>query len=123
MYAYIYEMNILVDLMCWSMYEMIILSESVDSLNVVIHLLWHLVEHRCSLAYRSNLFCWSLGPDQPFVVIQVAPVHLLPSPWLNQKQDAQKLDPCLHLKINITESYKRPKTCWGSLQKQGKLHK
>ena len=36
MHAYIYEMNILVDLMYWTMYEMIILSESKDSLNIIV---------------------------------------------------------------------------------------
>ena len=36
MHAYIYEMNILVDLMYWTMYEMIILSESIDSLNIIV---------------------------------------------------------------------------------------
>ena len=37
MHVYIYEIDIIVDLMYWIMYDMILLSESIDSLNVVIH--------------------------------------------------------------------------------------
>ena len=38
MHAYIYGMNILVDLSYWIMYEVIILSESMDLRKVLIHL-------------------------------------------------------------------------------------
>ena len=82
MHVYIYEMNILVDLMYWSMYEMIILSESIDSLNVVIDLLWHSLN--TDVPSSAGLTCFA--DPQPYVGFQVAPWHVSPS-RLNQKQD------------------------------------
>ena len=58
MHVYIYKTNFLLGLSSWITYEVIILS---DSFNVVIPpfimTITALIEHRCSLMSRPDLFC------------------------------------------------------------------
>ena len=41
------------------------------------------------------------------MVFHVTLWHVSPSPWLNQKQDAQKSNPCLYFKINLNKTSRK----------------
>ena len=109
---YIYKMNILMDLMYWIVHEVIIfLSEpKKDSLKVVIHTTiycdnhdacwiqmflhqqtWPVLLWKIYCCYHIWNKCTTIFQGLP-VVFHIALWHILPFPWLNQKQDVQKWD-------------------------------
>ena len=96
MHAYIYEMNILMDLMYWSMYEMIILSESIDSLNIVIH--WHSLN--TDVPSSADLTCFA-GTRHTICGFSSYSMACFPFSLAESKTG---WDPCLFLKINMDKT-------------------